>query len=179
MLLTKKTSFKEYVYKELEWASSFLSFNVKNYLADLLCFYLSSDRFFEKREGQIKSYEYILTDLYSKSQTSKFQEKLYLFKKMGDFSLYFSGFFRSAAKKKIVHISYYEQMGQSAYSFISKTYGSKPNVFKELSSEFKELSQILFSIQKKSERQNSKYCLKASKKTVSETFNQRPLDKKH
>ena len=164
MLLIKKSSFKEYLYKELDSASSSLSFTVKTYLVDLLCFYLSSDQLFEKKEGQTKSYESTLADLYKKSQTSKSQEKLYVFKRMGDFSLYLSGFFRSAMKRKIVHISYYEQMGQSAYSFVSESYGSKPNVFKELSNEFKTLSQILFSIQKKSEKQDSKYLLNFSQK---------------
>ena len=167
MLLAEQITFKEYIYKELELASSSLSFHVQNYLANLLCFYLPSDCFFERREGQTKSYECALTDLYQKSQTSKFQEKLYFFKKMGDFSLYLSGFFRSAVKKRLVHISYYEEMGQSAYSFVGEVYGSQPNVFKELSSEFKNLSQILFSIQKKSERQNTKYLLRTSTKVLS------------
>lgn len=179
MLLTEKTSFKEYIYKELELASSSLSFNVKNYLVNLLYFYLSSDRFFEKKEGQTKSYECALTDLYQKSQTSRQHEKLYFSKKIGDFSLYLSGFFRSAVKKKIVHISYYEQMGQSAYSFVAEVYGSTPNVFKELSSEFKDLSQILFSIQKRSEKQSSKYFLSTSIKAVSVSLEHKLSDKIH
>ena len=159
MLFIKKSSFKEYLYKELELSDSALSVNVKIYLVDLLCFYLSSDQFFIKKAGQTKSYESTLADLYKKSQTSKPQEKLFIFKRMGDFSLYLSGFFRAAVKRKIVHISYYEQMGQSAYEFVSSAYGSKPNVFKELSIEFKNLSQILFSIQKRSEKPDSKYLL--------------------
>ncbi len=164
MSLEKTTSFKEFFHSELEMASSSLSFDVKNYLVEMLCFFMSSDRVFEKKEGQTKSYECSLTELYEKSQNSKLQEKLYIFKRMGDFSLYLSGFFRSAVKKKIVHISYYEQMGQNAYAFISKNHGSRYNVFKELSHEFKSLSQILFSIQKKSEKQDSKYLLNFIKK---------------
>ena len=164
MLLVKKHSFKEFLYKELDLAEASLSLSVKIYLVDLLCFYISSDQFFEKKEGQTKSYEGTLVDLYSKSQNSNTQEKLYFFKKMGDFSLYLSGFFRSAIKRKLIHISYYEQMGQTAYSTLSGFYGSKPNVFNELSSEFKSLSQILFSIQKKSEKQDLKYLLNFTKK---------------
>lgn len=162
MLLTKTSSFKEYLYKELEREGSSLSLNVKNYLVELLCLYLSSDQLFIKKEGETRSHENTLTELYKKSQNSKPQEKLHLFKRIGDFSLYLSGFFRSAVQKKTVHISYYEQMGQSAYGFVSSAYGSKPNVFRELSCEFKSLSLILFSIQKKSERQNSPYLLNLS-----------------
>ena len=171
MLLEKKNSFKDYIYKELDLASSSLSLPVKNYLVDLLYLYLSSDQFFERKEGQTKSYECTLVDLYKKSQNSNSQEKIYFFKKMGDLSLFFSGFFRSAVKRKLVHISYYEQMGQSAYSTLSTFYGSKPNVFYELSKNFKNLSQILFSIQKKSEKQDSKYLLNFTTNTPIEILN--------
>ena len=177
MLITKQASFKDYLYKEL--APSSLSFTVKNYLVDLLCLYLSSDQLFEKKEGQMKSHECTLVDLYKKSQNSKPVEKLYIFKRMGDFSLYLSGFFRSSIKRKIVHISYYEQMGQSAYGFVGEAYGSKPNVFRELSQEFKNLSQILFSIQKKSEKENSKYLLKHSKLSTLDLLDKNLLKETH
>ena len=161
MQSASKTSFREYISKELELISTSLPFNVKNYLIDLLCFYISSDRFFEKKAGQSKSYERALADLYKKSQAESQQsEKIYIFKKMGDFSLYISGFFREAVKRKIVHISYYEIMGKNAYNFVSYSYGSRPNVFKELALEFKHLSQILFSLQKRSaKKQDSRYLL--------------------
>lgn len=162
MLFTEKSSFKEYLFQELEQDGSSLSLNVKSYLVELLCLYLSSDQLFIKKEGESKSYENTLTELYKKSLDSKPQEKLCIFKRMGDFSLYLSGFFRLAIQKKIVHISYYEQMGQSAYGFISSSYGTRPNVFKELSQKFPQLSQILFSIQKKSEIQDTRYLLNFS-----------------
>ena len=40
MLFLKESLFREYIYKELELASSSLSFPVKNYLVELLYFYL-------------------------------------------------------------------------------------------------------------------------------------------
>ena len=171
MSFIKKSSFKEFIHKELELTSSSLSFHVKNYLTELLHLYISSDQFFEKKAGQTKPYESTLAELYKKSQTfKKPQEKLYLFKRMGDLSLYISGFFRSAVKRKLVHISYYEQMGQTAYHLVSSAYGSQPNVFKELSHQFKNLSQILFSIQKRSEKHNSKYVLNFSNKAPAKSF---------
>ena len=163
MLTVEKQAFKKYLQEELG-AYPKLSFPVKNYLVEMLSSYLNSDTFFEKTEGQNRAYEYCLVDLYKKSQISGFQEKLYIFKKIGDLSLYFCGFFRLAAQKKLVHVSYYEQMGQSAYHFISKNYESKSNVFTELASEFKNLSQILFSLNKKSEKKNSQNLLKLYKK---------------
>lgn len=180
MPLIKQSSFKEYLQKELELSSPLLSLNIKNYLVELLSLYLSSDQFFEKKEGQTKSYESTLADLYKKSRSStQTQEKIYLFKRIGDFSLYISGFFRSAVKRKIVHISYYEQMGQSAYSFVSSAYEPKPNVFKELAKEFKTLSQILFSIQKRTEKQDSKYLLDLKKTIPNEILGQNLSKKIH
>ena len=169
MLLTKKTAFREYISQELEAVAS-LSFPVRTYLLDLLCLYISSDELFESKKG--KNNTYTLTELYKKSQAStKPQEKLYFFKKMGDFSLYLSGFFRSAVKKQLVSISYYEQIGQNAYAFVNSVCSSKTNVFKELSEGFPEFSQILSSIQKKTENQDTKYLLDFPKKQVSKLLN--------
>ena len=126
---------------------------------------------FEKKEGETRLYENTLLEWYKKSQNSKAQEKIYLFKRMGDFSLYLSGFFREAIQKKLVHLSYYEAMGQSAYYYVSQSYAPQANVFKELSKEFKGLSEILFSIQKQSVFQSQKkYFLKLSNKESSKSL---------
>ena len=153
MIISNK-SFKEFLHKEL--SSYILSRPIKDYLINLLCFYLNSDQLFEKKEGESKCYESTLLDWYKKSQNSKTQEKIYLFKRMGDFSLYLSGFFREAIQKKLVHLSYYEEMGRSAYHYVSQSCPLQSNVFKELSKEFRELSEILFYIQKQSVFQSQK-----------------------
>ena len=141
-------------------------FIFKDYLINLLYFYLNSEQLFEKKEGETKSHEIRLLEWYEKSLSSNSQEKLYLFKRMGDFSLYLSGFFREAIQKKLVHLSYYEEMGRTAYHYVSQSYPPKSNVFTELSREFKELSEILFFIQKQSVFQSQKkYFLKLKEKT--------------
>ena len=53
-------------------------------------------------------------------------------------------------------MSYYEEMGRSAYHYVSQSYTPKSNVFKELSLEFTEISEILFFIQKRSTFQSQK-----------------------
>ena len=153
MLISNK-SFKEYLQKEL--SPYLLSNSLKSYLIKLLCCYINSEQLFERKEGEIRSHEKMLVEWYKKSQQSNKQEKLHLFKKMGDFSLYLSGFFREAIKKKLVHLSYYEDMGRSAYHYVSQSYPPKFNVFQELSKEFTSLSEILFSLQKQSAFQSQK-----------------------
>ncbi len=150
MLLTGEKSFKKYVSKEIDSINASLSFEIKNYLSELLYFYLFSDRLFECKTENGASYENTLVDLYSKTHEADSQEKIHLFKKMGDLSLYISGFFRVSIEKRIIHVSYYEDMGQSAYNYLSKHYQGD-NIFNSLSEQFKTLAQTLFYIQQKSE----------------------------
>ena len=163
MLISNK-SFKEYLHKEL--SPYVLSKGLKDYLISLLCFYINSEQLFEKKTGESKSHEKTLIEWYKKSQQSSKQEKLHLFKKMGDFSLYLSGFFRAAVKNKLVHLSYYEEMGKTAYHYVSQAYPPKKNIFKELSREFTNISEILFSLQKQMICQNqTKYLLNFTDKS--------------
>ena len=153
-MIISNNSFKEYLHKE--FSPYLLPKSIKDYLINLLCFYLNTKQLFEKKEGETKFHEKTLLDWYKKSQNSSKQEKLYLLKRMGDFSLYWSGFFRKAIKKKLVHLSYYEEMGRTAYHHISQSYDTRPNIFNDLSRDFREFSEILFSIQKQSVFRNQK-----------------------
>lgn len=168
-MLISNNSFKEYLHKE--FASHILSKNLKNYLINLLCFYINAERLFEKSAAESKSYEKTLVEWYKISEKSNKQEKLHIFKKIGDFSLYLSGFFRESLKKKLVHLSYYKEMGQTAYHYVGQSYPTRLNVFKELSIEFSNISEILFSLQKKSSLKNQeKYFLNWPEDFLSEEF---------
>lgn len=83
----KQESFKEYIKNELHLANGSLSFEVKNYLADLLHFYLREERFHEHHRDSSSGCEKTLVFLYGQIHSAKTGEKIYLFKKMGDLSL--------------------------------------------------------------------------------------------
>ena len=151
MLVTSEKSFKAYISEEIDSANGSLAIEIKDYLSELLCFYLFSERLFECKAENGNSYESTLVDLYKKTCEANAQEKIYLFKKMGDLSLYTSGFFRVALEKRIVHLSYYEGMGQSAYSYLAEYYKDRGNIFNSLSEQFKTLAEVLFYIQQKAE----------------------------
>ena len=148
-MLAIRASFKEFISKELYKVNSSLSFELKEYLSDLLYFYISTHRVYEYRNKKGKSYRATLAEIYGKIPGASANERVYLFKKMGDISLYFSGFFRSALKEGI--ISYYEDMGEAAYGRLSALYRKQNNIFKSLAQDFKPLSETLFHIQKKTE----------------------------
>ena len=153
MSFSKRVSFREYIQQEL--SSYQLPLNLKNYLIELLSFYMRSEQLFGKKTGAGKYHEKSLLELYQKSQKiQNFREKIYLYKTMGDFCLYLSGFFREFIMKKIVTLSYYEDLGRQAYYVVSQSHKKQPNVFKDLSKEFKILSKVLFSFQKQSDSHN-------------------------
>lgn len=148
IVLTEKGSFKEFISSELHVADASLPKEIKSYLTDLLSFYLFTDRLFEYKEDKKSYCEQTFNELYVKLQEAQLNERVHLLKKMGDLSLYTSGFFRASIKRKIVDISYYEIIGERAYGNLAHFYNEK-SVFESLSKEFKNLSEILFYIQKK------------------------------
>ena len=165
MSIIGNTSFKEFISLEMYQASPELSFEVKEYISDLLYQYLFSEALFDQKSNG-KSYKSTLAEIYSKTYEAKPQQRIYLFKKIGDLSLCLSGFFRSSLKQKLVHVSYYKDMGKLAYSYLADHYDDRENVFSSLSGHFDPLSEILFAIQKKSESQyqDQHYLLKSCKK---------------
>ena len=158
MLINTEISLSKYLDKKL--SSHSLPLALRHYLIELLCSYIHSENFFEKHKNNPYQ-EKTLSDLYDKAQKAQnLKEKNCLLKNMGDFSLCLSGFFRESIKKKLVDISYYQEIGQIAYYYISQSYKPKDNIFKELSREFKSLSKILFSIHKESQKESqNKYLL--------------------
>ena len=155
MSLVLENSFKSYIQKELSLANDSLPFEIKNYLVEMLYFFLWTERLYWQGQ-ECSGYEQTLVALHERIQTVEGKQKVHLFKKMGDFTLYISGFFRSALEKTIVDRSYYETMGQSAYSYVACSQGSNTLLFKTLCDQFRDLSESLFYIQKKSELKNEK-----------------------
>ena len=141
-------SFKEFISDEIHLADASLPAEIKNYLVDLLFFYLFTDRLFEYKKDRKSHYEETFTELCSELQEVKFHRKVYLLKKMGDLSLYTSGYFRASINRKIIDLSYYETIGERAYRNLANLYDEK-NIFNVLSCEFKNVSGVLFYIQRK------------------------------
>ena len=128
-----------------------VSDSVKNYLSELLQFYIFSDHLFSvdpSGRKQVKT----LAELYLNSHYSNISLKSNL-KKIGDTSLYISGFFRESLRKKMVSVDYYINMGQQAYESLSGFQGGE--LFEELAVRFSDLVFVLFQIRKKN--QNDKY----------------------
>ena len=144
--------FKDLVKDSLNRTGVKVSSPVKDYLSKLLSFYVFANNiFYVNQEGkqQIKT----LAELYLKCHSMPSSMKSNL-KKMGDMSLYISGFFRESLKKKTVSVDYYMNMGRQAYKSLSDFQESA--MFGELSDRFFDLAFVLFQIRKShSQNQNS------------------------
>jgi hypothetical protein len=86
---------------------------VQGYLVHLLEHYLDARNLFENQHGTLAEAFLIA----SKSQGS---EKFELLKKLGDRSLYISGFFGDSLSRKLVDLDYYAGMGGAAYGSLAE-----------------------------------------------------------
>ena len=90
---------------------------IKNYLINLLEYYLDSKNLFEAEYDELgKRRPQTLAEIFLEAQNSEPSVRFELLKKLGDRTLYVSGFFGDSLGQKIVDIDYYSEMGMSAYS---------------------------------------------------------------
>ncbi len=126
-----------------------VSESVKIYLSELLQFYIFSDHLFSELDSSGKKQVKTLAELYLNSHYSNVSLKSNL-KKIGDTSLYISGFFRESLRKKMVSVDYYINMGRQAYESLSGFQGGE--LYEELAVRFSDLVFVLFQIRKKNQK---------------------------
>ena len=137
--------FKALVLEGLKQSEVQVSLSVENYLTKLLQFYVFSDHLFQEISSSGKKRIKTLAEMYLNSCTSTGNMKNNL-KELGDTSLYISGFFGEYLKRKLVSVDYYIEMGQQAYETLADFHSQE--LFKEMSARFKDLTFVLFYIQK-------------------------------
>lgn len=104
-----------------------------------------------------------MAELYLTAANSDFHKKIELLKKLGDKSLYISGFFGDSLQRKIVDLDYYVNMGGSAYETLSKTVDRKDplkDVFETISRRFIDFVEALTYISQNSMISNNQSLLR-------------------
>jgi hypothetical protein len=139
--------------------------NVKGYLINVLEFYLDAQNLFEKDQFDEsgKRKPNTLAELYLTAANADLRQKIELLKKLGDKSLYISGFFGDSLQRKIVDVDYYVNMGGSAYSTLSKTVDKNDpmrNVFETISKRFMDFVEALTYISQNSMVSNNQSLLR-------------------
>ena len=122
--------------------------NVKGYLIEVLEHYLDAQNLFEsdQKDEFGKRKPTTLAELYLTAANADLRQKIELLKKLGDKSLYISGFFGDSLQRKIVDLDYYVNMGGSAYDTLSKTVDKRDplrDVFETISRRFVDFVEAL------------------------------------
>lgn len=114
--VSPKEYFQELVRKGLEHRRLETHPHVETYLVNLLQHYLDARNLFESEvDEQGQRRPQTLAEMYLIASQSENSVRVELLKKMGDKSLYISGFFGDSLERKIVDIDYYAEMGGAAY----------------------------------------------------------------
>ena len=125
---------------------------VSRYIVDLLEHYLFADNLYDTEDESGKRQRSTLAEMLLAASQSHKNEKIKILKKLGDSSLYISGFFGPSLNRKTVDVSYYVHMGCTAYDSLSTTIQETTfaRVYQEISRRFVEFVDALTYIREKS-----------------------------
>jgi len=137
---------------------------VKGYLVSLLEHYLHSKNLFEEdvNEASGKKEPSTLAEMFLLASQAPQAEKVGLLKKLGDRSLYISGFFGDSLERKMVDIDYYADMGGTAYGHLAGCIqeDTLAHVYKTFSQRFLEFVDVLTYISQQGMVQNDQNILR-------------------
>jgi hypothetical protein len=141
----------------------------RHYLVDLLQYFMFSSNLFKCDEETGRLRRDTLAEMYLKAQNSPASIRIDLLKRLGDSSLYISGFFGDSLSRKVVDIDYYVDMGGVAYGALS-TSSSDENlalVYNEYSTRFPEFVDALTYISQSALIQSNEDLLKLYERYMS------------
>jgi hypothetical protein len=120
---------------------------VETYLVDLLHYYLNAKNLFEPDYDEFgRKIPKTLAEMYFYANNAEDQLiKVELLKKLGDRSLYMSGFFGDSLQRKIVDVDYYVNMGGAAYATLASCVreDTSAKVYSTISKRFIEFVDVL------------------------------------
>lgn len=92
---------------------------VESYLVDILGYYAVTEHLYDAENESGKKTRETLAEMMLKANSSSPRTRFELLKKLGDSSLYISGFFGDSLQRKVVDVDYYVDMGSTAYSSLA------------------------------------------------------------
>ncbi|MCB0364266.1 MAG: hypothetical protein H6624_14200 [Bdellovibrionaceae bacterium] len=152
LITSSKEYFDEAVGTALQERRVQASVPARSYLVDLLDFYLQTENLFEESPETGKKKSSTLAEMYLTAVNSEPSLKVEMLKRLGDMSLYISGFFGESLKRKIVDIDYYADIGGSAYGSLASmtAIDEVAEVYHDFSHRFLEYVDVLTCISEKS-----------------------------
>jgi len=93
---------------------------VQAYLVQILEHYLDARNLFDEEVSEVGGRKYeTLAEKFLLASQAPLSERSAMLKKLGDKSLYISGFFGDSLSRKVVDIDYYANMGGAAYASLA------------------------------------------------------------
>ncbi|WII73061.1 hypothetical protein QJS83_04135 [Bdellovibrio sp. 22V] len=94
---------------------------VENYLVNLLQYYLDARNLFESEYANESGQKnpQTLAETFLIAQSAELSTRIEMLRKLGDRTLYISGFFGDSLSRKIVDIDYYADIGGAAYASLA------------------------------------------------------------
>jgi hypothetical protein len=122
--------------------------DVEFYLVNLLCEFVVPGKL-QTMTGEIDALDTPLAVMLQQALEAPPQERLRIYKYLGDTSLYVSGFFQDYFNRKTFDISYYIALGSSAYEHVATLFRDHHrdhrfnHVFSDLASKFHKLVDVV------------------------------------
>lgn len=146
---TIEAYFAEIVIKAVEYQSVSITEGAQFYIVNLLSEFALSDRLFHWDQENGRLEQEALALLLARARSAPVPERVRLLKRLGDSSLYISGFFAESLARSLVDVEYYISMGGGAYGSLSDLYRVRPGppsvaqLFAELSLKFRDLVDVV------------------------------------
>lgn len=125
-----------------------VSHGVADYISQLLTHYVDARNLHEPEYNEFgKRNPQTLAELWLTAQSAEPSMQKDLLKKLGDRTLYISGFFSESLNRSLVDVDYYHSMGASAYKTLALHQEAvQKNVFSEISDRFIDFVEVLIVI---------------------------------
>lgn len=155
---------------------------VKTYLVSLLESYIPTENLFDDTDASGRRVRATLAETLLKAQSSDLSVRIELLKKLGDRSLYISGFFGDSLQRKLVDVDYYADMGCTAYSALSDCVreDTASRVYREFARRFLEFVDVLTDISSQASLSNEENIMRLYEvyaRTGSESARERLIEK--
>ncbi len=155
LFISSKDFFREMVKDAFERRKLKTYPMVLGYLVDLLVFYVPASNLFDDYDSSGKRVRVTLAETFFRAQSAEPRERIEILKKLGDRSLYISGFFGDSLQRKLVDIDYYADMGCMAYGALAESVreDTLAQVYREFARRFPEFVEALTDISSRSKLQ--------------------------
>ena len=160
-VLSCREYFTEVINEGMEKTKFYPSQMARFYLIEIMEQFLSAENLFKKKEKKSENEETLSTGTLAEmlliATNQKQGVRINLLKKLGDTSLYISGFLGDSLKYKIIDVDYYADIGCIAYQRLSKTINdnSFQELYMEFATEFIKFMDLLTFFSHKSKLQNN------------------------